>query len=593
MALEKVDLQHVKLADISVSKTNDLWREPFELEQAALQELIDSVRDKGVLQPILLRTNGKPGKYELVCGERRYRASLAVQIQHKDRDTIPSYIRTLNDDEALDAQFIENNERENPNPVKQARTFKLMIEANKATPAGIAKRLGVSIDYVNERLRLNQLIKPILDLVRTGDIPLKAGLKMARIPEKQQQDALDDCTDTMNLKSNVRKTVFAGLDRLQDWMDDNLWTDLTKADFDKEYPKLNPTMGACSTCPHRSKNTGGLFDDITLEDKCLLASCYRTKQVSTYKLLKERLEKKYPGKTVVFKERGGNVDAKDLFKKQLGEIKSHMGGQKITEAEMLKNKKAEVAILIGIPHYSNDDLKKEYIFTKPQETYRSGDSSSSSSTPAKVLTAEQKKSAAQKEKDNERRNRMQRVTEDRLVAQAIAGRLTSSLQAAMIRFSIEEILDMGDTEDIRPVFVALGIDWVEDFKEKRVTVKAKDADLELMNDRDSDWSIGVDDVVDSINKLPFDKLMQVFTCLQFACNYSMKSNMVKAFKIDSKAIKTKAISETSSWWSAVVKKRAQEAEYKAHPELRKVDEFIGLPLVKKGLKSLLKKGGKK
>src|SRR5258706_15793493 len=109
--IERVDLQHVKLSDISLSDTNKIFRGSQDMQPSALQELTDSIREKGVIQPILLRPDGKPGKYELVCGERRYRASLAVGKQDKNADTIPSYIRNLTDEAALDMQITENLQR--------------------------------------------------------------------------------------------------------------------------------------------------------------------------------------------------------------------------------------------------------------------------------------------------------------------------------------------------------------------------------------------------------------------------------------------------------------------------------------------------
>lgn len=574
-------LAYIDLENIAVSKTNSMFRDAADFHPDALAELTTSIRDKGVIQPILLRPADQDGTYFLVAGERRFRASELVRATFPERNTIPAFIREMTDAEALELQIVENLQRENINPIREARGFAYLVKDKKLSTSSIAARLGKSIDYVQERLRLTELIDPIQDLIKSGELPIKAGLKMARIPKELQQDCLDNVTTRINLGDKKGRVVFEGLDRLQSWMDSELWTDLTRADFNKEDPKLNPAMGPCSTCQHRSKNTGGLFDDITLEDKCLLASCFRTKQVNTYKALKETMQKKYPGKTIVFRERDHGIDARDLFKKQLGEpIKSTLGGQEVKEAELLKNKDAEVAILVGIPRWNSESLAKKVMFTKPKETSRA--TAVPKGKDGKPLTAEQVAKANQAEKERQERAAYQDTRESLLIAGHI---LSHAKPPADRHIFLKEALvgwfadAYGDTGIILSAFKTLGIDWYQDdAKGKRQLVKAATANLESMADWDD--NLGFDDLRDTIAPLKAEQVEKLFSILYYICE---PQRATKLLKMNTKEIKAKAAKEAQAWWS---RKQAAAAANKQS------DKAVG-KLVDKLLKPAKKKGGAK
>lgn len=122
-----MELKEIKLADIVIGKTNP--RKTF--DEQIIEELAQSIIEKGVLQPIVVRVNGKPGKYELVCGERRVRASLKAQTAKKTITTIPAVIRQLTNEEALEVQIIENLQRKDVHPMEEAVAFKGLIDLKK------------------------------------------------------------------------------------------------------------------------------------------------------------------------------------------------------------------------------------------------------------------------------------------------------------------------------------------------------------------------------------------------------------------------------------------------------------------------------
>jgi ParB family chromosome partitioning protein len=135
-------------------------------DESAMQELIQSVKEKGILQPILVRPNGNG--FVLVCGERRYRASVAAGLTE-----IPTVIRHLSDDEALELQIIENLQRKDVHPMEEAVAFKSLLDNKQKvhTLEEIAARVGKSEFYVRQRMKLNALTKDWQEVFYSKKMP--------------------------------------------------------------------------------------------------------------------------------------------------------------------------------------------------------------------------------------------------------------------------------------------------------------------------------------------------------------------------------------------------------------------------------------
>lgn len=116
----------------------------------ALQELADSISEHGVLQPIVVVK--KDGKYQIVAGERRWRASKLAQ-----KTTIPAIVRTLDDQNRLELSIIENAQREDLNPIELATAYAKLKEQFNLTNADIAKRVGKSPSSITNTIRLLKL----------------------------------------------------------------------------------------------------------------------------------------------------------------------------------------------------------------------------------------------------------------------------------------------------------------------------------------------------------------------------------------------------------------------------------------------------
>ncbi|GAB4269558.1 MAG: hypothetical protein Kow0029_05620 [Candidatus Rifleibacteriota bacterium] len=132
-------------------------------DKQALEELAQSIRENGVLQPILVRSFG--GSYQIVSGERRFRASKLAGLKY-----IPSVVRKLNEEETLLAGLIENLQRQDLNPIEEARTLKEILLNYGFTHDQLAEKVGRSRSALTNRLRLLQLPYEVQLLIIEGKI---------------------------------------------------------------------------------------------------------------------------------------------------------------------------------------------------------------------------------------------------------------------------------------------------------------------------------------------------------------------------------------------------------------------------------------
>ena len=146
-----------------------------------LQELADSIKQVGVLQPVLVRPKGK--MYEIVCGERRYKASLLAQTK-----TIPTIVRTMTDDEALEFAITENLQRKDISPVDEATAYKRLSDTGRYDVATLAVRFGKNEKYIRSRMKVNDLIDEILELVSRDAITLSVALELCKYDRDTQSE---------------------------------------------------------------------------------------------------------------------------------------------------------------------------------------------------------------------------------------------------------------------------------------------------------------------------------------------------------------------------------------------------------------------
>ena len=140
-------------------------RKNFAPEQ--LRELANSIKTKGLLQPILVRKSGKAGGYEIVAGERRWRAAQKAKLHE-----VPVVVKHLNNQEVLQIAIIENIQREDLSSVEEARAYARLIDDFSNTQEDIAKFVSKSRSHVANLLRLLTLPEDVIELIETGKLSM-------------------------------------------------------------------------------------------------------------------------------------------------------------------------------------------------------------------------------------------------------------------------------------------------------------------------------------------------------------------------------------------------------------------------------------
>jgi ParB family chromosome partitioning protein len=170
-----------RVSEIPLDQIHPNPRQPrMEFDEAMLFELAESIRAQGVLQPILVRL-GAEGGYQLIAGERRLRASKLLGLA-----TIPSIVRTVDDDEMLELALIENLQREDLNPIEEAFGYQRLIEELRYTHERLSERVGRNRSSITNSLRLLTLPSGVQAMVSRGTLSAghaRALLGLASSPE--------------------------------------------------------------------------------------------------------------------------------------------------------------------------------------------------------------------------------------------------------------------------------------------------------------------------------------------------------------------------------------------------------------------------
>ena len=155
-----------------------------DMDPASLQELADSIRQQGVMQPVVVRPVSE-GRYELIAGERRWRATQMAEL-----DRIPAIIRDVSDEAAIAMALIENIQRENLNPIEEAFALQRLQDEFGLTQAQVAEAVGKSRTTITNLLRLISLTEDVRLMLEHGDLEMGHGRAMLTLsPELQMQAA--------------------------------------------------------------------------------------------------------------------------------------------------------------------------------------------------------------------------------------------------------------------------------------------------------------------------------------------------------------------------------------------------------------------
>jgi len=155
-----------------------------EFNKEALQELADSIRAQGIVQPILVRPSPKPGRYELIAGERRWRAAQLAGLHE-----VPALVRRMEDRAAMCIALIENIQREDLNPLEQAEGLARLVEEFEMTHDTVAEAVGRSRSTVTNLLRLLELDPAVKKLLEARQLEMGHARALLALPGPKQVEA--------------------------------------------------------------------------------------------------------------------------------------------------------------------------------------------------------------------------------------------------------------------------------------------------------------------------------------------------------------------------------------------------------------------
>lgn len=169
-------------------------RKTFDDEK--LQELADSIKEHGVFQPIIVKKSIKG--YEIVAGERRYRASILAGKQ-----TIPAIIRNFTDEQMMEIAVLENLQRENLNAIEEATAYKSLMDNLNLTQEELAKKVGKSRSHITNMLGLLNLPNETKTLIQDGKLSMGHARVLSKLESKEKIETLSD--EIINNDLSVRK----------------------------------------------------------------------------------------------------------------------------------------------------------------------------------------------------------------------------------------------------------------------------------------------------------------------------------------------------------------------------------------------------
>lgn len=176
------------MEELKLIRISDIQKNPYqprkEFSKEKIEELAQSIKENGLIQPIIVRQSPVIG-YEILAGERRYRASIEAGLSE-----VPVIIKKLSDQDMMVHSIIENLQREDLNPIEEAKAYQSLIDKGY-THADIAEKMGKSRPYITNLVRLLTLPNFILKEVETGKLSQAHARLLIQLPLKEQKNLLN------------------------------------------------------------------------------------------------------------------------------------------------------------------------------------------------------------------------------------------------------------------------------------------------------------------------------------------------------------------------------------------------------------------
>lgn len=185
-----------QIQDIELDKiVPNRYQPRREFSDDSIKELAETLDKDGLLQPIVVREDGED-HYEIIAGERRYRAAKSLGWE-----TIPAIVKNMDDDQAASLALIENLQREDLNPIDEAKAYTNLMKLNDLTQTALAKNMGKSQSYVANKLRLLKLDDDVQKALIEGKITARHGRALLNLSEDDQERVLKEIEEKgLNVK---------------------------------------------------------------------------------------------------------------------------------------------------------------------------------------------------------------------------------------------------------------------------------------------------------------------------------------------------------------------------------------------------------
>lgn len=253
-----MEIKQIPLASVHPSPMNP--RKTF--DEAALKELSENIRQQGLLQPITVRPMADDNGYEIVCGERRYRAYriLAEEMTIKEIpfhpwNEIMAIVKEMSDEEAFDAMITENLQRQDVDPIEEAFAFG-QLQKNGSSIQDIALRFGKSIRFVQDRIKLNSLIPELMKALKEEKMPISAAMIICKVTDEQQRAYFKQYNDSYQGFTTATASGFVK----------GLFLNITDAVWKGDAEFAGGCGTSCGECPFNTCNHGCLFYEMKATD---------------------------------------------------------------------------------------------------------------------------------------------------------------------------------------------------------------------------------------------------------------------------------------------------------------------------------------
>ncbi len=250
-----MELKNIKVDEINETKTNPRGND---FEDKDFDELTKSIEEKGVLMPILVRPI-KKGKFEVVAGSRRLKAAKKIGLKE-----IPVKVLEMTDVEVMEAQIVENLQRQDVHPLDEGEAYRKLIEEAKYEISAVAAKVAKSESYVKQRLFLTNLKWRAVKAYGTGKINDGHAVLIARLSENDQKSALRETLNRWNEVMTVKE--------LKEWIENNIYSEIAF----QPWLKSKEAMEAVGECKYCKPNSESLFGPVK-EGACTDLKCWKIK----------------------------------------------------------------------------------------------------------------------------------------------------------------------------------------------------------------------------------------------------------------------------------------------------------------------------